>query len=235
MRQHTTPMENSNIQAYVDRLGQKLAAQLPDRKVRFTFNLIAGDPCSIVHEPPALPGGFVFVPAALFLAARDEAEFAGMLAHAMAHIAAQATRPPARSPETSSAGVPRIFIGGWSGSCTDGAAVPSGFLATQQAIEREADALALHAMAQAGFDPRALVRYTERVQPAPSAARSTAYSMLPPRDQRVAAMTSIIEAMAPTNYSASVDGDEFAAAREEVRRAVATNSPAPPSLRRKMP
>jgi predicted Zn-dependent protease len=37
----------------------------------------------LTHEPAALAGGYVFVLSGLFLAAQDEAEFAGMLAHAM--------------------------------------------------------------------------------------------------------------------------------------------------------
>jgi len=218
VRQRTTPIENSTVQDYVDRLGYKLAAHMPEAKVHFTFSVIAEDPCSIVHEPSALPGSSVFVPAAMFLAARDEAEFAGMMAHAMAHIAArQATQ-----------------LSRWSGTCTDGAAVPAGFLAIQLGLEREADALALQTMAQAGFDPNAFVRYTERVQPAPSAPRSAAFSTVPSRDQRLAAMTSTIAGLPATNYPALADG-EFAAAREEVRRLVPTNNPAPPSLRRKMP
>jgi len=99
---------------------------------------------------------YVFVPAALFLAARDEAEFAALLAHAMAHIAArQGNVQP-----TGLASVPLIF--GFGGSCTEGGALPVGFTATRRGFELQADALSLQTMAQAGFDPKALVRYTER-------------------------------------------------------------------------
>jgi hypothetical protein len=38
------------------------------------------------HEPLSVPGGHIFVPATLIPAAGSEAEFAGMLAHAMAHV-----------------------------------------------------------------------------------------------------------------------------------------------------
>jgi hypothetical protein len=53
----------------------------------FTFILFADDTCEITHEPASLPGGYVFVPASLFVATHNEAEFAGMLAHAMEHVA----------------------------------------------------------------------------------------------------------------------------------------------------
>ena len=92
------------------------------------------------NRHPALLGGYVFVPAALFLAARDEAEFAALLAHAMAHIAArQGNVQP-----TGLASVPLIF--GFGGSCTEGGALPVGFTATRRGFELQADALSLQTM-----------------------------------------------------------------------------------------
>jgi predicted Zn-dependent protease len=226
VHKRTTPIENPTVQVYVDRLGQTLAAHMLGSQVHFIFSVIAEDPCPMVHEAPALPGGYVFVPAALFLATRDEAEFAAMLTHAMAHIAVrQGNVQPTRL-----ASVPLIF--GFGGSCTEGGALPVGFTAAQRGVELQADALSLQTMARAGFDPNALVRYTEREQPAPLDERSVELSPIPPRDQRVAAMTSIIKGLKATNYSARADG-EFAAAREEARRFVLPKNSAPPSLKRK--
>lgn len=234
VRQRTTPIQNPAVQDYVDRLGQRLAAYT-DTKVPFTFSVIAEDPCFTVHEPAALPGGYVFVPTALFLAAQDEAEFAGMLAHAMAHIAARhGTRMATRSQISGTATIPLVFVGGWAGSCTGGATIPVGYLKFQRGFEQEADALALQTMARAGFDPNALVRYIERVQPPPSTTRPVVFSTIPPRDQRIAAMTSTVEGLSVTNYPAPAGG-EFAAAQEAVRRLIPPNRSAPPSLRRKMP
>jgi predicted Zn-dependent protease len=88
VRQRTTPIQNPAAQDYVNRLGNRLASHT-DTKVPFTFSVVAEDPCSTTHEPVALPGGYVFVPAALFIAAQDEAEFAGMLAHSIMHVAAR--------------------------------------------------------------------------------------------------------------------------------------------------
>jgi predicted Zn-dependent protease len=162
----------------------------------------------------------------LFLATRDEAEFAAMLAHAMAHLAAR----EGNVQPTGLASVPLIF--GFGRSCTDGGALHVGFTATRRGFELQADAWSLRTMAQAGFDPKALVRYTEREQPVPLDERSVELSPIPSRDQRVAAMTSIIEGLKATNYPARADG-EFAAAREEVRRFVLPKNSAPPSLKRK--
>lgn len=230
-RRRTTPMESATVQSYLDGLGQRLAAHMPQASIPFSFSLIAEDPCSTVHEPIGLPGGYIFVPAALFLAVQDEAEFAGMLAHSMEHIAQrQGARPAARGQISNAASVPLIFLGGWSGSCGGSSAIPAGFVTIQRRDELEADALAAQTMEQAGFDPRALMRYIGRVQPGPSPGASAASSPIPPRDERVATLMSMIAKLPTATYPVPADG-AFAAAREEVRRLVASDRPTPPSLR----
>lgn len=89
LRKHATPLDNPAVQTYLDGLGQRLAAQMLDARSPFTFAAITGDYCSELGGPPgmptAFPGGYLFVPAALFITAQDEAEFAGILAHSMEH------------------------------------------------------------------------------------------------------------------------------------------------------
>jgi beta-barrel assembly-enhancing protease len=182
--------------------------------------VVAGDPCRTVHEPAALPGGYVFVPGTLFVETRNEVEFAGMLAHAMSHIALRhATRQATRGQVSNLASIPLIFMGGWSGSCSEELLLPRAFVAVWRSQELEADVLAIRTMARAGFDPMALVRYTERVQPAASA--------LPDRDQRLASMRLLIEQLPPSDYAAS--GEGFPAIQQEVRRLMERQaSPAAP-------
>lgn len=163
-RQRNTPIDSPIVQNYLDRLGQRIAAELRDAKFPYTFRVIAGDPCRTVHEPAALPGGYVFVPGALFVEARNEAEFAGMLAHAMSHIALRhATGQAPRGQLANHASIPLIFMGGWSGSCSEELLLPRASVALRRSQELEADVLAIRTIARAGFDPMALVRYIERV------------------------------------------------------------------------
>ncbi len=227
-RQHTTGIASRTVQDYVDNLGQRLASQIPTSPFRFTFSIIAGDPCPVVHEPYVLPGGYVFVPAALFLAAQDEAEFAGMLAQAMARaVERHGARLTTRGEPNRSASIPLVFGPG----CASQVAVPAGFLKVQQSSERQADLIAVQTMAHAGFDPNALARYTERVQPRASVTGSV-FSPLPPRDERIASMLSAIAKLPPTNYANPSTG-EFEGARDEVRHLPPSNRSTPPSLRRK--
>ena len=63
-------VEDPLIAEYINRIGQNLVRN-SDARVPFTFQVIEGDSPNAF----ALPGGYVFVPAALFIAAQDEAEF----------------------------------------------------------------------------------------------------------------------------------------------------------------
>jgi predicted Zn-dependent protease len=84
-RRQTTKLDNPEVQAYVERVGRRLAAHLPDTSLTFTIAVITDDRGGPTHEPIAIPGGYLFVPTSLILAAQNEAEFAGMLSHAMIH------------------------------------------------------------------------------------------------------------------------------------------------------
>jgi len=238
-RRHTTKIDNPVVQTFLDRLGQRLAAQMPEARFPFTFSTVADDPCSITHEPSTLPGGYVFVPSSLFLAAENEGEFAAMLAHAMEHIVrrhgmrefAQGTvAPDSRLLNTNSSSMPIVFMGGFRGICSG--AVPLAFRSSQRSNELKADSLAIQTLAHAGFDPGALVRYIERVQ-LPSA-KMDGYAVLPPRDQRAAAILAAIGQLGPVVHAAG-SPDDFAGVQHEVR--VLSESPVrreePPSLKRK--
>ena len=142
-RSHSTAIDNPTVQKYVDALGQQLADQMPDRRFPFTFGVVADDPCPSRHAPTAFPGGYVFVPAALFLAAGNEVEFAQMLAHAMAHIVQGF--PKLQNNKDG----PLIYV---VRSC-DSTAIPIGLTATQRAAESDADTLATEVMAKTSIAP----------------------------------------------------------------------------------
>ncbi len=240
-RRQTISIENPNVLRYLDKVGQMLAPQMPEVRLPFTFSAVVDDPCPATHEPAAFPGGYLFVPSALFLAAQEEAEFAGVLAHAMAHVTLRhGTRRLDRVNSGSNSSVPLIFLGGWAGRCSAGPAnEPLSSLRTQRADELEADLRAVQTAARAGFDPEGLVRYIQRVQPQAAGTASKATSALPDCDDRVAGMLSIIKQLSHATYA--VQSAQFAAVQQEVREQVRRlperqgPSQGPPSLRRKPP
>ena len=213
-RQETTPLDSATAGDYVNRVGAKLAAQFPGGWP-YRFETIREDRGGPTHEPTAFPGGPIFVSVDLMIAAQNEAEFAGMLAHAMAHVVARhATRIATKSDLMIPSG-------------SRGLSVPMGMLAFQRSNEAEADYLAVKAMAAAGYNPAGLASYLGRVQPAPGAIGNV-FEPLPPRDQRVSAIQAEIGQLPAGAYEAT---DEFARAQAEVKASV--TAPEAPTLFKK--
>src|SRR6202790_5481543 len=97
------------ITEYVNRLGQNLVRN-SDSQVPFTIKVIDSDEINAF----ALPGGFFYVNSGLILAADEEAELAGVMAHEIAHVAARhATREQTRLNYASMASIPLMFVGSW--------------------------------------------------------------------------------------------------------------------------
>ena len=137
-RQNTRRIDAPSVRKYVDRIGERLAAQIPDSRSPYRFEVIADDRGGYAHEAVAFPGGHVFISAPLILAAQNEAEFACMLADAMAVLESQQRQSG-----------PLIWIGGESG-------------VLPVAIQQQADADAVKIASSAGFDAAALGRYIAR-------------------------------------------------------------------------
>jgi predicted Zn-dependent protease len=208
IRLRTTAIEDPALQEYIERIGRKQGSA----SGAYTFALIADDAGGKTHEPLSLPGGYIFVSAELLRSAADEAEVAGMLAHAMAHAA---SRPLARV--AAGGTIPIVFIGGWQGlgAGRDDDLLPASVLITQRENETRADALAVQAMSAAGYDPDALARYVSRTQP-PDGAASQRFPALPERESRLAALGRATAEL-PARAYAPTDPDEFGRMQEQVR------------------
>ena len=229
-RRQGRAIDAPSVSAYLDELGERLAAQAPTQ-FTYTFELVDDDQ-TWIHEAAAFPGGPVFVPSSLILAAADEDELAGMLAHAIAHIALrQFTREQTKGQIVNYATIPLIYMGGWNGyAIRQGAAlaVPIGFLAFQRKNELESDQVAARILAAAGYDPQALARYIERVQPAdPPLPNATA--PYPGKDTRLAALQAAIRQLPPAAYSAHPGLD---AIHRDVTQLTARPAKTPPRLAR---
>jgi len=211
IQQRTTAIENPAVLNYLDRIGRRLA----DGNRVYTFALIADDAGGKTHEPLSLPGGYIFVSAGLIQSATSEAEVAGMLAHAMAHVTAS-------RPQVGNGTIPIVFIGGSQGL------VPTSVRKTQRGNETRADAMAVQTMSAAGYDPEALPSYLARVQPPPERTAKV-LAALPDRDARIAALREVI-AQLPARAYASPDSEEFHRMQEQVP--VSTLDLVPPTLRR---
>src|SRR5438034_4813687 len=128
------------ITEYVNRIGQNLVRN-SDSQVPFTIKVIDADDINAF----ALPGGFFYVNSGLILAADEEAELAGVMAHEIAHVAARhATRQITRAQWANIGTIPLIFVGGGIGYAVRsvaGLALPMTFLSFSRGFEAEADYL----------------------------------------------------------------------------------------------
>jgi predicted Zn-dependent protease len=151
------------VTEYVNRIGQNLVRN-SDAQVPFTIKVIDADDINAF----ALPGGFFYVNSGLILAADEEAELAGVMAHEIAHVAAcHAARENTRGNLMNIASIPLIFIGGpigYAGYEAAGLALPLTFLKFSRGFEAEADYLGLQYMYKSGYDPQAFVAFFEKVQ-----------------------------------------------------------------------
>ncbi|MGH9939124.1 MAG: M48 family metalloprotease, partial [Blastocatellia bacterium] len=100
-RQLPTLPENSEVDAYVERVGRRLVAAIPREFQHPGFNYEFDVINAREINAFALPGGPTYVNRGMIEAARTEGEMAGVMAHEISHVAlrhgtAQATR--AQSP-----------------------------------------------------------------------------------------------------------------------------------------
>jgi predicted Zn-dependent protease len=170
MRAYEVLDEDPLITAYFEDVGYRLVAhsERPDKP--FTF---------VVLDLPvvnafAAPGGVVALYSGLILAADDEHEVAGVLAHEVAHITQQHLYRTIESTQAMSipvalAMLALVLAGGGSGEAIQGAMI-GGQAAMQQAQitftrqhEIEADRIGIRTLSRAGYDPRGMGEFFEKM------------------------------------------------------------------------
>jgi len=233
-------IEDPVVVDYVNRVGQRLVRN-SDAKVPFTIKVIDSDEINAF----ALPGGFFYVNSGLILAADEEAELAGVMAHEIAHVAARhGTRNATKEQIAEWASIPLIMLGpgGWAGyGIYEGLqmAIPIGFLKFSRDAEREADYLGLQYMYKAGYDPNAFVSFFEKIEAMEKRSPGTIPKIFadhPPTPDRMAAAQKEIAEILPPRDQYIVTTSEFDQVKARLQRIenkqkVQANDPGKPTLR----
>src|SRR5436189_2231641 len=204
-------VEDPTINEYVNRVGQNLVRN-SDAKVPFTIKVVESDEINAF----ALPGGFFYVNTGLILAADDESELAGVMAHEIAHVAARhGTEQASKAELINFASIPLIFMGGVGGFALRQAAgflIPMQFLQFSRKDESEADYLGVQYLYKTGYDPGAAVSFFEKLQAKESArpgSVSKMFSTHPPTGDRIESTKKNIEAVLPDREEYVVTTSEF--------------------------
>ena len=166
MRQ-VSVLHDERTGAYVQRLGERVAAAAPGYKFPYKFVVVASPEINAF----ALPGGYVFINEGAIKAARTEGELAGVLAHEIAHVSlrhgtTQASR--AYLARTALSVINTVAAVGqgdfWRLAAVVGGARANGFfLRSNRAAELQADAEGARLLAESGFDPRDMADFFERL------------------------------------------------------------------------
>jgi beta-barrel assembly-enhancing protease len=230
------------VDEYINRIGQNIVKN-SDCKVPFTIKVIDSDEINAF----ALPGGFFYVNSGLILAADEEAELAGVMAHETAHVCAHhAAREMTRANYAQLSMVPLIMMTGysWTGYGIYEAAqlaIPITFLEFSREFEAQADYLGVQYMYRAGYDPQAFISFFEKIQALEKRKPglvAKAFSDHPQTPDRILHTQEEIARILPAKDEYTVTTSEFddvkarLARIENKRRLTDTKGVTRPSLRR---
>jgi predicted Zn-dependent protease len=199
------------VTEYINRLGQNLVRN-SDSQVPFTIKVVDSDDINAF----ALPGGFFFVDSGLILAADNEAELAGVMAHEIAHVAAcHYARESTRSQLMNLASIPLIFVGGGIGYAAQnlaGLAMPVTFFRFSRGFESDADYLGVQYLYKSGYDPQAFTAFFEKVknlEKQKPGIIAKAFDTHPQTPDRIEKSQKEINTLLPARDEYKVDTSEF--------------------------
>jgi beta-barrel assembly-enhancing protease len=233
-------VRDPEVTEYINRLGQDLVRN-SDSLVPFTIKVIDSDDVNAF----ALPGGYFYVDSGLILAADNEAELAGVMAHEIAHVAAcHAARTRTRGQLMNLASLPMMMVGGPVGYAayeTLTIATPLTFLKFSRKFESEADFLGVQYMYKAGYDPQALTAFFEKIkvmEKRPLSAVVKAFQTHPQTPDRIEKTQNEIATLLPPQAEYKVDTSEFENVKAKLdkienRLKLNNGNPAHPTLRRR--
>lgn len=175
IRRQMEILDDPQINNYINALGNRIASYSNNPEQNFQF--------FVINEPSinafAVPGGFVGIHSGLILKTRSESELASVLAHEIAHITQRhIARIIDASQGFSWSGIAALIAAVVIASAADNpqivqasvAAIMAGNIQMQinftRTHETEADHIGMQILANAGFEPRDMSIFFERLQAA---------------------------------------------------------------------
>lgn len=179
---------NQQVSAGVQRLGEKLvkssvAARSP---YKFTFSVLA-DPKTV--NAFALPGGPIFITEGLLRQLKTESEVAAVLGHEIGHVIARHSSERLAKQQLTQGLIGAVVVGTGDYTSAQIGQMVGGMINMKygREDELESDALGIRIMAEAGYDPRSMIRVMEVLAAASGGSRQPEFaSSHPAPENRIA-------------------------------------------------
>jgi predicted Zn-dependent protease len=179
---------NAQAAALVERVGEKLARESLAAKspYKFSFHVLA-DPRTV--NAFALPGGPIFITEGLLRHLETEAEVAAVLGHEIGHVIARHSSERLAKQQLTQGLLNALVLGSGDYTTAQIGQVAGGMINMKYGRddELESDRLGLRIMAEAGYDPRAMIRVMEVLAQASGGSRQPEFVSTHPAPENRAA------------------------------------------------
>jgi predicted Zn-dependent protease len=166
VRRETPELRDATVQAYVARIGRRLAAQARGTRYPYSFSVANYREINAF----ALPGGPVWINRGAIEASKTESQLAGVLAHEIAHISQRHSARQLSNAMVTNLGLSLLgaLLGNSGGATAANVAaryVASGaFLKFSRDDERDADRVGAAIMARAGWDAHGMIELMQTIR-----------------------------------------------------------------------
>jgi Zn-dependent protease with chaperone function len=183
-------LRDANVNAYVNRIGQHLAANAGGPQFNYQFKVVNASDINAF----ALPGGYIYVNRGVLEQARNEGEVAGVLAHEISHVSLRHGTHQASKAYLTQAGISILggILGGKVGQGTaqvinavGGIGLNLLFLRYSRDLESQADIRGAQILAASGYSPVDMVNFFHTLESVDKARKTNFLSDHPAPPDRI--------------------------------------------------
>ncbi len=184
-------LNDAQVNAYVNTIGQRLAANAGGPNFHYQFRVVNQSDINAF----ALPGGYIFVNRGVIDNARNEGELAGVLAHEISHVALRHGTHQASKAYLAQAGISILggILGGKVGEGTaqiinavGGIGLNALFLKYGRDLETQADVRGSQILAASGYSPVDMVNFFKALERVDASKKTNWLSDHPAPPDRIA-------------------------------------------------
>lgn len=184
-------LRDADVDAYVNRIGQRLAANAGGPQFQYRFRVVNASDINAF----ALPGGYIYINRGILENARNEGEVAGVIAHEIAHTALRHGTHQASKAYAAQAGLQILggLLGGRVGNNTaqilntvGGIGLNALFLKFSRDLETQADIRGAQILSASGYTPADMVSFFHTLESVDQSRKTNWLSDHPAPPDRIA-------------------------------------------------